>query len=45
MDDDYEDLRVEFTLLPGVDLRLWTTILLAVLVLTGLAVALAVTAS
>ncbi len=31
MDDDYEDLGVEFTLFPGVDLRLWLVIIIAAL--------------
>lgn len=38
MDDDYQDLGVEFTLFPGVDLRLWL-LLVSALALTGLAIA------
>jgi hypothetical protein len=36
--DEYEDLQVNFRLLPGVDLRLWT-ILLTILLLAGVLVA------
>jgi hypothetical protein len=35
MDHDYEDLGVEFTLFPGVDLRLWLTIIMLLLTMAG----------
>ena len=38
MDDDYEDLGADFTLLPGVDLRLWLMVIAALL---GIAVVVA----
>lgn len=44
MDDDYEDLRVEFTLFPGVDLRLWLLLVVAALALAGVAIAAALVA-
>ena len=41
MDHDYEDLGVEFTLFPGVDLRLWLTLITLLLALGGAAIGIA----